>query len=380
MSLVRVPTLTDGVVTLRAHREDDVEASYEQCQDPVSQAWTTVPIPYSMDDARRFVREIMPGGWSSDQEWGFAVEAPGADGTPRYAGTVSLRNEGERRAEIAYGSHPWVRGTGHIERALRLLLAWGFSPSSAGGRDLETVIWWANVGNWPSRKVAWRLGFSYDGAVRRWLPQRGELIDAWVGVLLRDDDRTPRTRWLDVPRIEGETVRLRGYRPEDLDRVMEGVADQRTAYWLGRIPQPYTREMALDFAVQRAAGMAAGTDVHWMIGDPSADVVQGVVSLMHIAEGMAEIGYWTHPDARGRGLMTEAVRMACRHAVIDVEDGGLGLHRVYATVAVDNLASRHVLEAAGFSMIGTERRSVLVRDGMHDGGAYEFLVDDLQGR
>jgi RimJ/RimL family protein N-acetyltransferase len=93
---------------------------------------------------------------------------------------------------------------------------------------------------------------------------------------------------------------------------------------------------------------------------------------------MAEVGYWAHPDARGRGVMTEAVRRVSRHAFIDTEDGGLGLHRVHATVAVDNVASRHVLESAGFTLVGLERRSVLVRDGMHDGAAYELLAEDLR--
>ena len=37
---------------------------------------------------------------------GFAVEAPDDDGTPRFAGTVSLRNEREGRAEVAFGAHP----------------------------------------------------------------------------------------------------------------------------------------------------------------------------------------------------------------------------------------------------------------------------------
>jgi RimJ/RimL family protein N-acetyltransferase len=383
MALVPVPTLTDGVVTLRAHREGDVEACYEQCQDPLSQAWTTVPIPYAMDDARRFVREAMPGGWASDQEWGFAVEAPDTDGTLRYAGTVSLRpepngGEGERRAEIAYGSHPWVRGTGHIERALRLLLEWGFTASSDGGRDLETVIWWANEGNWASRKVAWRLGFSFDGTVPRWLPQRGELRNAWVGALTRTDPREPRHAWLDVPRIESELVRLRVHRADDLERVFEGCNDEQTSYWLGRLPQPYTRAVAEKTLLLRSMGMAGGTDLHWMLADPETDLLLGTVSLMHIAEGMAEVGYWAHPDARGRGVMSAAVRMACRHAVIDVEDGGLGLHRLYATVAVDNVASRRVLEAAGFRQTGSERRSVLVHDGMHDGVAYELLAEEVR--
>jgi RimJ/RimL family protein N-acetyltransferase len=367
MPLVAVPTLTDGVVTLRGHREEDVDRCREQCQDPVSQEWTTVPIPFALEDARRFVREIMPGGWASDQEWGFAVEFEG-----RFAGTVSLRNEGERRAEIAYGSHPDVRGSGAAERALRLLLEWGFAPEPQG-RGLESVIWWANDGNWASRKLAWRLGFSFAGTVRRWLPQRGALIDAWVGGLLRDDPRTPRHRWLDVPRIEGEHVRLRIHRADDLDRMHEGATDPVTVRWLGRIPHPYSRDEAQRFLLHRSDGMAAGTDLHWMLADPESDLLVGTVSLMHIAEGMAEVGYWAHPAARGRGVMTEAVRMACRHAFIEDEDGGLGLHRVHATVAVDNLASRRVLEKAGFSLVGTERRSVLVRDGMHDGAAYELL-------
>jgi RimJ/RimL family protein N-acetyltransferase len=380
MPLVPVPTLTDGVVVLRAHRDEDVEGCYEQCQDPLSQAWTTVPVPFAMDDARRFVRDVMPGGWASDQEWGFAVEAPDVDGSPRYAGTVSLRNEGERRAEIAFGSHPWVRGTGHVERALRLLLDWGFRPPAEGGRGLETVIWWANENNWPSRKVAWRLGFSFAGTVPHWLPQRGELRDAWVGALHRTDLREPRLPWLEVPRLEGEHVRLRIHRPDDLDRMHEGTTDARTAYWLGRIPHPYSREQAAAYLANRSAGMAAGTDLHWMLADPGTDLLLGSISLMHLHEGMAEIGYWSHPEARGRGLMTEAVWMASRHAVIAVEDGGLGLHRLYATVAVDNVASRRVLEVNGYSLVGTERRSVIVRDGMHDGAAYELLAEDLPTR
>jgi RimJ/RimL family protein N-acetyltransferase len=379
MPLVQVPTLTDGVVTLRAHGDDDVDAVVEQSCDPLSRRWTKVPQPFVRDDARRFVREVMPGGWASDQEWGFAVQALD-DGVPRYAGTVSLRSEGEGRAEIAYGSHPWARGRGVMERALRLLLTWGFSAADEGGRGLDTVIWWAEAGNWASRRLAWRVGFSCDGTVRRWLRNRDGRVDAWVGSLFRDDPLTPGSAWLEVPRIEGERVRLRMHRPDDAARVHEGATDPVTSYWLGRIPRPYTADLAADFLVHRSDGMAAGTDLHWMLADPDTDLLLGTVSLMHIAEGMAEVGYWSHPEARGRGVMTEAVRMASRHAFIAAEDGGLGLHRVHATAAVDNVASRQVLERAGFTPTGVERRSVLVRDGMHDGAAYELLAEDLQAR
>ena len=69
-----VPVLTDGVVTLRAHRPEDADGVLEQCTDPVSQRWTTVPVPYSLDDARSFVTEHAPSAWASDT-WMFAIEA-----------------------------------------------------------------------------------------------------------------------------------------------------------------------------------------------------------------------------------------------------------------------------------------------------------------
>ena len=101
-----IPTLTDGVATLRAPTDDDIEGSYEQCQDPESQQWTLIPVPYSRDDARTYLRHIIPGGWESNREWGFVVEARDDAGVPRFAGTISLRNMDEGRAEIAYGVAP----------------------------------------------------------------------------------------------------------------------------------------------------------------------------------------------------------------------------------------------------------------------------------
>jgi RimJ/RimL family protein N-acetyltransferase len=360
--MTSAPTLTDGTVTLRAHRPEDARGSYEQCQDPVSQAWTTVPVPYSMSDAETFVGEIMPKGWADGSEWGFAVEAGG-----RYAGTVSLRNEGDGRAEIAFGSHPWARGKGYVERALRLLVDWGFAE-----QDLHTIVWWANRGNWPSRKVAWRLGFSFDGIVRRWLPQRGELLDGWVGTLLRDDPREPRSTWLDCPVVEADGLRLRPWRPEDAARVVEACGDERTAYWLGRLPSPYTMADAEAYLQDRIEILASATGVGWAVVEPGTDLLLASVALFDLREGRdAEIGYWTHPDARGRGVMTRATAAVRDHA-FDV----LGLRKVRVCAAVDNAASRHVIEANGFRLVGTEREAVVVRDGLADHAFYEMLATE----
>ena len=38
----------------------------------------------------------------------------------------------------------------------------------------------------------------------------------------------------------------------------------------------------------------------------------------------AEIGYWAHPEARGRGVTSAAVELVVAHAFAPIADGGLG--------------------------------------------------------
>jgi RimJ/RimL family protein N-acetyltransferase len=365
--MVTAPTLTDGPVTLRHPCEDDVQGSWEQCQDPLSQQWTTVPVPYSHADARDFMLGFVPGGWESDTEWGFVVEAEG-----RYAGHVALRNEGNRRAEIAYGSHPWVRGTGHMERALRVLLDWGFRE-----KDVATVIWLANVGNWASRRLAWKLGFSFDGTLRQWLPHRGELRDAWAGTLLGDDPREPQRRWIEDVVLEGRHVRLRPFREDDAARVVEACQDERTRTWLADLPSPYTPEEALSFIRARGDLRASGHGISWAVADRESDALLGSVGVFDLTDDLAygEVGYWTHPDARGRGVMTAALALVLEHA-FEV----LGLRRVKAYAARSNTASRHVLEHSGLTTQGVERLGTVVADGRVDALVYDVLREEWARR
>jgi RimJ/RimL family protein N-acetyltransferase len=373
-----VPTLHDGDgpdrVTIRAHRPDDASGSLEQCLDPLSRQWTTVPLEFTLADARRFVTQAMPGGWHDDTEWGFGVEATDETGTPRYAGTISLRNEREGRAELAYGSHPWVRGRGVMERALRLLLTWGFEE-----RRLETVIWWANQGNWASRKLAWRLGFAIEGAPRQWLPQRGALLDSWVGTLLAGDPMHPTTRWYDVPRLSGDGLVLRSHTDADVPRIVEACRDPLTSGWIGSIPAPFDESDARSWLDSLAERHASGTAVSWAVADPATDALIGSVDLFDVRPGRdAEIGYWLHPEGRGRGVAVQMCRLVYRHAFVGEDEGGLGLRRVRAVAAEGNAGSRRVLERSGMQQQGRERLLVRTRDGVVDGAVYDLLAEDLR--
>lgn len=373
--MTRIPTLTDGVVTLRAPSDEDVEGSLEQCRDPLSRRWTAVPVPYSRDDAKTFLRHVIPGGWDSDREWGFVVEALEDTGEARFAGTVSLRNEGDGRAEITFGSHPWARGRGLMERALRLLLDWGFAE-----RDLHTVIWLARRGNWASRRLSWRLGFSFDGTLRSWLAQRDGLVDAWTGTLCRGEAMAPRTEWLRPPTITGRSVVLRASVDADIPGVLTALHDPR----LQRYGESIRKHAPHDEGTVRARELdhleesALGSSLTWTVADATTDALLGSVLIYRIHPGReAEIGYWTHPGARGRGVATEACRLAVRHAFVAGEDGGLGLRRLTAYAAEENVVSHRVLERAGFVRFGTERQSTLLPDGSYvDTAAFDQLAPE----
>ncbi|MCW2814896.1 MAG: N-acetyltransferase [Nocardioides sp.] len=101
-----VPTLSDGVVTLRAHRPDDAARVVEQCTDPDTVRWTTVPAPYGPAEAAQFLDEVVPGAWASGAAAYFAIEHAG-----RFAGTVDLRFRGRDEAEVGFGLHPTPAAT-----------------------------------------------------------------------------------------------------------------------------------------------------------------------------------------------------------------------------------------------------------------------------
>ena len=197
----RRPTLTDGVVTLRAHREDDCTACSSSARTRSRSAWTTCR-PYSLRRRPRLRRaRSMPGGWADGQ--GVGLRGRGR-GPVRRHGHAAQRGRRPRRDRLRLA--PGCAGTGAMERAAAAAARLGLRRAAT----CATVIWRANVGNWASRRLAWRLGFSFDGTLRQWLPQRGELRDALgrhpAG---RRPARAARGAGSTCPVLEGDGVRLR---------------------------------------------------------------------------------------------------------------------------------------------------------------------------
>ena len=170
---------------------------------------------------------------------------------------------------------------------------------------------------------------------------------------------------------------LRPHRADDVSAMSQACNDPMTQHWLSQLPRPYTRDDARAHLEEIAEEHAGGRAVFWAVTDPVTDRLVGEIGLWGIARGEArsgELGYWSHPAVRGRGLTTEGVRLASRYGLLPRADGGLGLHRMVIRAAEGNTASQRVALAAGFTATGRDRQAELLRDGsVQDLRRYDLL-------
>ncbi|MBJ7288699.1 GNAT family N-acetyltransferase [Williamsia sp.] len=174
-----IPTLTDGVITLRALEPSDVDDVLETASDPASEAFTTVPSPYTRQDAVEFVETNAAKVWP-----GFEVAI--ADVDDRLVGTCGLRirDEDSGVTEIGYMVAPRARGQGIATRATRLLVEYSWTIGAA------RVALDAFATNTASRTVALRCGFVEEGTLRSaHLGNGGIRHDVVVHGLLPTDPR-----------------------------------------------------------------------------------------------------------------------------------------------------------------------------------------------
>ncbi|MGO2541468.1 MAG: GNAT family N-acetyltransferase [Specibacter sp.] len=182
-----VPTLRDAAVVLRALTMADAAQLVENCRNPESVRWTTVPLNYTMEHAEYFINTLTPQGWATGETLTFAVADSATDGL---LGTVDLqcKHPGAASIGINFGEH--ARGTGAAQASIRLLLDYAFNQL-----NLSYVHWHALVPNWGSRKLAWKLGFTFDGEIRGDYNDRGTPADRWILSLAAGDEQLPSQPW-----------------------------------------------------------------------------------------------------------------------------------------------------------------------------------------
>ena len=185
---------------------------------------------------------------------------------------------------------------------------------------------------------------------------------------------------LETPRLVGDRVVLRPWRHEDAPRIVQACTDPRTRQFLPLLPDPYGTREAIAYIDQMHQAAALGQTLGWCVADALTGAALGSLALsgMTDQEG-AQVGYWTHPDARGRGVTTRALRAALRYAVTPAEHGGPGLSRAWLRAAGSNPASQAVARAAGMREVGRDRGAERLRDGtVDDFVRFDVLAHELR--
>lgn len=162
------------------------------------------------------------------------------------------------------------------------------------------------------------------------------------------------------PRLEAVGgLRLLPWSPDDAPAVRAVYADPEVRRWHARTLDDDEEARAL--VAGWTAQWGARTGAHWAVEDADGALV-GRVALTDVdaRDATAEIGYWTVPAARGRGVATAAVVAVVGWA----RDGRLW--RLEIEHSAENVASCRVAERSGFVFEGVKRASALHEDGFHD--------------
>ncbi len=166
-------------------------------------------------------------------------------------------------------------------------------------------------------------------------------------------------------------VGLRLWTPEDGDELVEVFCADRVAL---ETDAPWRDSAWFTPRGQRER-------IERCLADPSVEAfvitrsgaIVGTLSLDQIRRDImqsADVGYWVDPRHRRQGIATGAIGLALGHAFTT-----LRLHRVHATVDVDNRPSQRALEANAFHRVGVIQGFALIGGRWRDHHLYQRTAE-----
>ncbi|MCJ0699804.1 GNAT family N-acetyltransferase [Frigoribacterium faeni] len=157
--------------------------------------------------------------------------------------------------------------------------------------------------------------------------------------------------------LESDAVRLAVPERADVAAIVDACRDPELQRFT-TVPVPYDESDA-EFFLRRIVdhGWSTGRECTWGLRSPGSSLLVGMISLRFADD---DIGFWTSPAHRGRGLMTAAVAL-----VADWAFAHGGVDELYWEGFVDNDGSAGVARSTGFRYTGDAPGLHPARDGSH---------------
>ena len=165
-----VPTIRHGQFTLRPLCEDDIDAIYQSCQDPLIPQFTTVPADYTMELAQGFVREKAPQGFAEHKAipWVLTINKDVSPAALKvngetFLGVFSIHGieEDNHIGEIGYWLNKDVRGHGYGSIGCQMITNYAFE--TLGFRRLAGLV---DSDNEASKKLLLGAGYAHEGLMK----------------------------------------------------------------------------------------------------------------------------------------------------------------------------------------------------------------------
>ncbi len=146
-------------------------------------------------------------------------------------------------------------------------------------------------------------------------------------------------------------VRFRPLEPEDLEILYEWENDPKI--WnVSNTLVPFSRFILRQYIEESHRDIFDTRQLRLIIENLKGKVV-GAIDLFDFEpfHQRAGVGILIHKkEDQGKGLASDALHLMANYA-----KEFLGLHQLYANITIDNPASIHLFEKAGFELIGTKK-------------------------
>ncbi|MBV8987454.1 MAG: GNAT family N-acetyltransferase [Solirubrobacterales bacterium] len=167
---------------------------------------------------------------------------------------------------------------------------------------------------------------------------------------------------------------LREYAERDIPEILIAYQDDPELHLrIGESHPPSGAELGRR-AERAEAERIAGTHVRLTILSPDSDICRGQLSVHGVDwdHARAELGIWLAPQARGRGMATESLRVASRWLL-----GPCRLERLQILTEPDNEAMIAAARSAGFVYEGVLRGYTREHGNRVDNAVLALVRSDL---
>lgn len=165
--------------------------------------------------------------------------------------------------------------------------------------------------------------------------------------------------------LQGNGIRLRAPEPEDLE-VMFRFENDTDVWEMSNTTGPYSRFQLKQYIEQAQNDLFADRQLRLMIETDAPRRVVGIVDVCSFdpLHNRAEVGIMVDRPCRGQGIGRHALALLETHCF-----HYLGIHQLFAYIAVGNLPCRRLFAACGY------KENAVLKEWMHTyGGSYADVL------